>query len=382
MRHALLPAAAVLALIVTTFAFAGGSAEVSNPSFEFPDAPAGSYTEFPGGSGFSGWQVTGSSVAIVDETFQEGSYRYPAAAGSQWVDLSGASAGNGGVRQTLTLSPSSEYTLSWYVGNVSGGANGTDSSVQLFIDGARMRTVTNSRAGTTLDWQRFTFSFDPAGSTTEIEFRTADPTSDQFNGLDDINLVAGSEAVPPPEVGETANAEAVSGEVLVQLQKGGPFVALTEAREIPIGAVVDTTEGTVELTTARNAAGELQSGKFGAGVFQVLQSRKRRAQGLTELRMKGSAAGFRNCRARGGSASASALSRRTVRRLRANARGRYRTRGRHSAATVRGTKWVMEDRCDGTLTRVKRGKVVVRDFRLGKTVIVSAGKSYLAAAGG
>ena len=107
----------------------------------------------------------------------------------------------------------------------------------------------------------------------------------------------------------------------------------------------------------------------------MLQSRARRAKGLTELNLKGSAAGFRNCRA-GGGASASA-SRRTVRRLRANAKGRYRSRGKHSAATVRGTKWTMTDRCDGTLTRVKRGKVAVRDFRRKKTIVVTAGKSYL-----
>ena len=75
-------------------------------------------------------------------------------------------------------------------------------------------------------------------------------------------------------------------------------------------------------------------------------------------------------------------SRRAVRRLRANAKGRYRSRGKHSAATVRGTKWTMTDRCDGTLTTVKRGKVAVRDFRLKKTIVLRAGKSYLARAQG
>ena len=133
------------------------------------------------------------------------------------------------------------------------------------------------------------------------------------------------------------------------------------------------------MTTARNDAGAAQSGQFSAGLFQVLQSRKRSAKGLTELRMKGSAAGFRSSRS-GKAAAPSQLSRRAIRRLRARARGRYRTRGRHSAATVRGTTWTMEDRCDGTLTKVKRGKVAVRDFRLKKTIVVSAGKRYLARA--
>ena len=158
-------------------------------------------------------------------------------------------------------------------------------------------------------------------------------------------------------------------------QKGVKFVPLEEARSIPIGSFLDTTKGTVALTTARDRAGKTQSGRFTAGLFQVLQSRKQSAKGLTELAMKGSAAGFRSC---GSNASASALSSRTVRRLRANAKGRYRTRGRHSAATVRGTTWTVEDRCDGTLTTVKRGEVAVRDFRLKKTITVTAGKSYLA----
>jgi len=158
-------------------------------------------------------------------------------------------------------------------------------------------------------------------------------------------------------------------------KQGVDFVPIEEARDIPVGAFLDTRKGTVALTTARNRSGKVQSGKFSAGLFQVLQSRKRKAKGLTELSMKGSTAAFQSC---GKKASASALSRRTIRRLRAKAKGRYRTRGRHSAATVRGTTWTMEDRCDGTLTTVKRGTVAVRDFRLKKTVLVKAGKSYLA----
>jgi hypothetical protein len=42
----------------------------------------------------------------------------------------------------------------------------------------------------------------------------------------------------------------------------------------------------------------------------------------------------------------------------------------------------MADRCDGTLTSVKRGKVAVRDFRRKRTIVVGAGKSYLARAQG
>ena len=55
-------------------------------------------------------------------------------------------------------------------------------------------------------------------------------------------------------------------------------------------------------------------------------------------------------------------SRRRVRKLWGDGRGRFRTRGRYGAATVRGTKWLTLDRCDGTKVRVVRGKVSVRDL--------------------
>jgi len=38
------------------------------------------------------------------------------------------------------------------------------------------------------------------------------------------------------------------------------------------------------------------------------------------------------------------------------------------------------DRCDGTLTTVRRGRVAVRDFKRRKNVSVRAGKSYRARA--
>jgi hypothetical protein len=87
----------------------------------------------------------------------------------------------------------------------------------------------------------------------------------------------------------------------------------------------------------------------------------------------------RAARSRGSSTLASASGRRRVRRLwGSDSGGRFRTHGRHSQATVRGTRWLTEDRCDGTLTRVTEGAVVVRDFARHRNIVVSAGHSYLA----
>ena len=60
------------------------------------------------------------------------------------------------------------------------------------------------------------------------------------------------------------------------------------------------------------------------------------------------------------------------------AKGRFRTTGNNGAATVRGTYWYTEDRCDGTLFRTREGRVDVKDFGRGETVQVTAGKRYLA----
>ena len=167
----------------------------------------------------------------------------------------------------------------------------------------------------------------------------------------------------------------VSGTVFVRL-KGRRFEPLTSTRVIPTGSVVDTRGGTVRLASARDTRGRTQSGDFRAGTFQVLQSRRKSAKGLTELRLNG----VELPRLRQGRRGPSPLRAARCRRLRGTAKGRFRTRGRYSSATVRGTTWEVADRCDGTLTKVTRGKVAVRDFRRGRTVLVRAGKSYLARA--
>src|SRR5205085_1351497 len=62
--------------------------------------------------------------------------------------------------------------------------------------------------------------------------------------------------------------------------------------------------------------------------------------------------------------------------------GRFSTRGANSVATVRGTRWMTQERCAGTLTRVTEGAVAVRDLRRHKTVVVRAGHTDLAREGG
>lgn len=187
--------------------------------------------------------------------------------------------------------------------------------------------------------------------------------------------------LPPPVLGRAVNARPVRGRVAVSPppgRKGLRFTAVKNPRQIAVGSFVDTRRGTVRLISARNRRGHTQSGTFTGGLFQVLQSRRSAAKGLTQLVLKG--ASFRGCASTGAAQARAALSKRVLRRLHSSASGRYRTRGRYGAATVRGTKWSIADRCDGTLTRVSRGQVTVRDFRRRRTILVRAGRSYLARA--
>ena len=177
-----------------------------------------------------------------------------------------------------------------------------------------------------------------------------------------------------PTLGVDVIVEPVSGTVLVG-SKGSPLARLTEPRRIPVGSLVDARRGTVRVISATGVPGGRQRGTFSRASFQVRQSKQRSAKGLTELVLKGSS--FRACA--GGRARAS---RRTIRRIRASAKGRFRVTGRNSSATVLATVWQMEDRCDGTLTKVRRGRAVVRDVRRGRNVKLKAGQSYLAKARG
>jgi hypothetical protein len=126
---------------------------------------------------------------------------------------------------------------------------------------------------------------------------------------------------------------------------------------------------------ALDTRGRTQSASVWAGVFQIGQSRT--GKGLTRLILRGAPP---NC-APGTHARISSAKRRRVKSRRLwtqDENGRYSTYGANSVATVLGTKWETVDTCAWTLTSVVSGKVSVRDLHRHKTVLVSAGHSYLA----
>jgi hypothetical protein len=199
---------------------------------------------------------------------------------------------------------------------------------------------------------------------------TGDYLFSTFGAAGRVIVIRGFRQPPPelpaPVAGKSVNALGAGGTVRIKLPGSNRYVLLGPGQQIPVGTTIDTTKGRVTIV----AAGEQQA-TFYDGVFKLGQ--KKGAEPLTTLTL------VEPLRCGGGRASAAAK-KKTKRRLWGDGKGRFQTKGQHSSATVVGTIWLVEDRCDSTLTKVKKGRISVRDFAKRKTVTVKAGKQYVARA--
>ena len=191
--------------------------------------------------------------------------------------------------------------------------------------------------------------------------------ADTFTAL--LNPAPAPPPLPPPVAGKTVNVEPVSGKVTIKRRGSNRFVALTAEAQIPVGSTIDTRRGRIAITAAQGG-GKTASSDFFDGLFKLTQTKG--SKPLTTLTLTERLSCPRKASA--------AAAKKKKRRLWGDGKGRFQTKGKHSAATVVGTRWLVEDRCTSTLTRVVRGRVSVRDFVKRKTVIVRAGKRYTARA--
>jgi hypothetical protein len=213
-----------------------------------------------------------------------------------------------------------------------------------------------------------------APAATEADDTTADDTPPE-------RIAAVLDGVEHPVIGTAVVVAPARGTVLVRRPGSPRFRALDDAAHVPVGSVLDTRAGRVRLVSAVDADGTLQMGTFWGSRFQVRQSR--RGNGMTTLAPRGG--DFSRCRARTASRGLASIARKHKRKAKPrrslwarDRNGRFRTHGENSVATARGTAWLTQDRCDGTLTRVTAGTVAVRDRARHRTVLVKAGHSYLA----
>lgn len=183
---------------------------------------------------------------------------------------------------------------------------------------------------------------------------------------------------PKPVAGQTFNVEPVEGTTELQCPGEDGYSRLTSFKQVPMGCLVNTRHGTVALTSSKGSSGDLQDANFWGGVFVVTQQEGDNQE--VELKL----AGKRMCEKRSSERKAvarSSSSKRGGRRAWGNGKGNYETSGSYGSATVRGTTWLVVDRCDAsTLFKVAEGTVWVQDFVKDKQVVLDAGQQYIAKA--
>ncbi|MFL5826226.1 MAG: putative Ig domain-containing protein [Thermoleophilaceae bacterium] len=181
---------------------------------------------------------------------------------------------------------------------------------------------------------------------------------------------AQSPAPDPPVVNKSVVVAPSGGTVLVKVPGSKKFVQLKAGEQLPLGTIVDATNGKVVVTSAQDKSGATQSALFYGGIFKVTQV-KANGEVITQLELAGPKP---SCTS---SKRATASRKKKKRSLWGDGKGKFGTKGTYGSATVRGTKWYVEDNCSGTLVKVARGVVAVRDFARKKTTLVKAGRSLL-----
>jgi hypothetical protein len=194
-----------------------------------------------------------------------------------------------------------------------------------------------------------------------VEVVDPDGNTQTFDGVLRIQVP------PPPPVGR-ANVQPF-GTVLIKVN--GNFVPLTNFRVIPLGSILDTTNGRVRLTTHDGSTGFFFEGQFQLQQVSVTVNGKQKP--ITTLVLTGP---LDACGARTTSGVGAKPKHKVIRHLWGNAKGSFRTKGKYASATVRGTQWETIDYCDGTTVIVKVGIVDVLDLVRNVLHPVSAGNSF------
>ncbi len=195
-------------------------------------------------------------------------------------------------------------------------------------------------------------------------------------------------------LGKTENLTP-SGAVFVL--QNGKLVKLTQTRQLPTGTVVDALRGSVSLAASSGGVPPASdakakkvkktknfTGTFGGAVFKIAQTASGPNKGLTTLTLvEGAFKGdpsYASCKAKGAADAHAALSSRVLQTLRSRGSGRFRSRGRFAAGTVRGHRLDHHRPLRRHPHRRPAAQRQVTDLVRHKTVLVRAGHHYLARA--
>jgi streptogramin lyase len=292
--------------------------------------------------------LTGGATAISETT----------ATLSAGVNPNGAS-----TTYHFDLGATSSYGASWPASDATVGSDSADHTV--------MTAVAGLAPGTTYHYRVVARNSTGVSYGTDQTFIT-DITTPGTPVLPTAPVAGPS--LPPvsrPLLGRSATIATAAGSVTVKLPGTDISIPLDRASTVPVGTTINASAGTVRLTNVRDRSGKLQTATFWGGAFIVRQGRT--TQTATVIALSAPI-----CSKARLVASVSAKPPRALHLWAHDTHGRFVTRGHSAVATVRGTTWFTQESCAGTLVKVSRGVVSVRDLVRHRTVVIHAGQSYLA----
>ena len=157
----------------------------------------------------------------------------------------------------------------------------------------------------------------------------------------------------------------------VKLPGTNTFVPLSEAKDLPKGTTIDVS-GQAQIDLSDPKGNEMiffgvNDGVPSQFVFQGTVG------GVVQLSLVGGNVKKFSL----GPSTLTTKPKKPTRRLWGSGKGKFTTKGKYAAATVRGTIWLIADYSDHTVVTVKRGLVAVQNFVTKKTVLVPAGHSVI-----
>lgn len=172
---------------------------------------------------------------------------------------------------------------------------------------------------------------------------------------------------PTPVPNQSVVGDEERGTVKVKLPGTSTFVDLNDVKSLPNGTEIDTRKGAIKLRAVPKPGAPVEEALFYDGLFKLKQS-----GGITTLTLSEAL----DCGKAKGKKASAAAKKAKKRKLWGDGKGSFRTQGKYSAATVRGTRWLVEDTCTSTTVTVRQGTVFATD-RKGKRVIVRPGKPFV-----
>jgi DNA-binding beta-propeller fold protein YncE len=353
------------------------------------------------GSAFSGWSGGGCSgtgtCQVVMDADTAVTATFAVASGAPGVSPGPPTVtGPNGAGLSGSVDPEGLTTTAYFEYGIDLSDRGPGSSTTLYDQTTPVQPVG-------ADFSEHAISSTLAGLVPNVTYHfrlVANNGAGTATGPDQTFTTAKNAPPPTPVLGKTVNVSVVSGQVFIlpppgqslggagdraALSKGASFEPLTEARQIPTGSEIDALHGSLKMVSNTGKVGKTQTATLTGSVFKVTQVRKGITKGMTDFNLIESAfqgaPSYGLCKAKGKKATdatVASLSTKTLQLLKVSGHGKFRTTGRYSAATVRGTIYTVADKCNGTLTHVIRDTVLVDDFARHKTILLHAGQSYLA----